>query len=179
MHFGIVLGGIWAHFCLHFAIKIPSKNALEISSIFRSILGGIWAPLASHLAPKIAPKIDPGRPWSTESPLERAQEPQDPQKSPKMEPEVSPRPSKSTLWTSPDFQNEAPELPTWNPRNTWFPKMDSGPGNPKWFQNKSNIKPNKRKIQNQTRSNMEPTWHQILDSLIRPNVLTKLMSQRG
>ena len=77
MHFGIVLEGIWAHFCLHFAIKIPSKNALEISSIFRSILGGILAPLASHLAPKIAPKIDPGRPWGAESPRERAQEPQD------------------------------------------------------------------------------------------------------
>ena len=161
MHFGIVLGGIWTHFCLHFAIEIPSKNALEISSIFRSILGGIWAPLASHLAPKIAPKIDPGRPWSTESPLERAQEPQDPQKSPKMEPEVSPRPSKSTLWTSPGFQNGAPELPTWNPRSTRFPKMDSDLGNPKWSQNKSNIKPNKPKIRIQTRPNMAPPWHQV------------------
>ena len=78
MHFGIVLGGIWAHFCLHFAIKIPSKNALEISSIFRSILGGIWAPLASHLAPKITPKIDPGRPRSTESPLEQPEGKQKP-----------------------------------------------------------------------------------------------------
>ena len=179
MHFGIVLGGIWTHFCRHFAIGIPLKNALEISSIFRTILGGILAPLASHLAPKITPKIDPGRPWSTESPLERAQEPQDPQKSPKMEPEVSPRPSKSSLWTSPGFQNGAPECPTSNPRNTRFPEMESGPGNPKWSQNKSNIKPNKRKIRNQTRSNMEPTWHQILDSLIRPNVWKKLMSQRG
>ena len=131
MHFGIVLGGIWAHFCLHFAIKIPSKNALEISSIFRLILGGIWAPLASHLAPKIAPKIDPGRPWSTESPLERAQEPQDPQKSPKMEPKVSPRPSKSTLWTSPGFQNGAPELPTWNPREHQISKNGVWPRDPK------------------------------------------------
>ena len=74
MHFGIVLGGIWIHFCLHFAIEIPSKNALEISSIFRSFLGGILAPLASHLAPKIAPKIDPGRLWSTETLFERGQE---------------------------------------------------------------------------------------------------------
>ena len=73
MHFGIVLGGIWTYFSLDFAIEIPSKNVVEISLIFRSILGGIWAPLASHLAPKIAPKIDPGRPWSTESSLERAQ----------------------------------------------------------------------------------------------------------
>ena len=73
MHFGIVLGGIWTHFCLHFVIKFPSKNILEISSIFRLILGGILAPLAVHLAPKIAPKIDPGRLWSTESSLERAQ----------------------------------------------------------------------------------------------------------
>ena len=78
MHFGIVLEGIWTHFSLHFAIEIPSKNALQISSIFRLILGGILAPLASHLARKIAPKIDPGRPMSTESPLERAQEAQDP-----------------------------------------------------------------------------------------------------
>ena len=31
MHFGLVLEGIWAHFCLHFPIKIQSKNALEIS----------------------------------------------------------------------------------------------------------------------------------------------------
>ena len=161
MHFRIVLGGIWTHFCLHFAIEIPSKNALEISSIFRSILGGILAPLASHLAPKIAPKIDPGRPWSTESPLERAREPQDPQKSPKMEPEVSPRPSKSTLWTSPGFQNGAPELPRWNPRSTRFPKMDSDLGNQKWSQNKSNINLNKPKIRIQTRPNMAPPWHQV------------------
>ena len=117
MHFGIVLGGIWSHFSIHFAIEIPSKNVVEISLIFRSILGGIWAPLASHLAPKIAPKIDPGRFWSTESPLERAQEPQDPQKSPKMKPKVSPRPSKSTLWTRPGFQNGAPE-------DTKSPKME-------------------------------------------------------
>ena len=41
MHFGTVLGGIWPYFCLHLAIKIPSKNALEILSTFRSILGGI------------------------------------------------------------------------------------------------------------------------------------------
>ena len=86
MHFGIVLGGIWSHLSLHFAIEIPSKNVVEISLIFRSILGGIWAPLASHLAPKIAPKIDPACPWSAGSPLERAEEPQGPQKSPKMEP---------------------------------------------------------------------------------------------
>ena len=132
IHFGIVLGGIWTHFCRHFAIRIPLKNALEISSIFRMILGGILAPLASHLAPKITPKIDPGRPWSTESPLERAQAPQDPQKSPKMEPKVSPRPSKSTLWTPLGFKNGAPELPTWNSRSTRFPKMDSDQGNPKW-----------------------------------------------
>ena len=131
MHFYIVLGGIRTLFFLDFAIEISSKNALQISSIFRSILGGILGPLASHLALKIVPKIDPGRPWSTESPLERAQEPQDPQKSPKMKPEMSPRPSKSTLGTSPGFQNGAPELPTWNPRNTRFPKMESGPGNPK------------------------------------------------
>ena len=129
MHFGIVLGGIWTHFCLHFAIEFPSKNVLEISSTFKLILGGIWAPLASHLAPKIAPKIDPGRPWSTESPQERAQEPQEPQKSPKMKPEVSPGLSKSTIWTSPGFQNGAPELPTWNPRSTIFPEMESGSGN--------------------------------------------------
>ena len=45
MHFGTVLGGIWPHFCLHLAIKIPSKNALEILSIFRSILGGILGAL--------------------------------------------------------------------------------------------------------------------------------------
>ena len=56
-----------------------------------------WAPLASYLASKIAPKNDPVRPWSTDSSLERAREPQDPQKSLKMEPKVSPRPSKSTL----------------------------------------------------------------------------------
>ena len=111
MHFGTVLGGIWPNFCLHLAIKIPSKNALEILSIFRSILGAILVPLASHLAPKIAPKIDPGRPWSTESPLERTQEPQDLQKSPKMEPKVSPRPSKSNLWTSPGFQKRSPRAP--------------------------------------------------------------------
>ena len=162
MPFGIVFGRIWTHVCFHFAIEISSKNALQISLIFRSILGGIWAPLAFHLAPKIASKIDPGRPWSTESPLERAQEPQDPQKSVKMESEVSPRPSKSAIWTSPGFQNGAPELPTRNPSNTRFPKMESDPGNPKWSQNKSNIKPNRPKIRNQSRSNMEPTWHQIL-----------------
>ena len=132
MHFGIVLGGISTHFCFHFAIEIPSKNALEISSIFRSILGGILAPLASHLAPNIVPKIDPGCPWSTESSLERAQESQDSQKSQKFEPAVSPRPSKSTIWTSPGFKNGAPELPTWNSRSTRFPKMDSDQGNPKW-----------------------------------------------
>ena len=80
MYFGVVLEGIWAHFCLHFAIEFQSKNVLEISLIFLSILGGIWSPLASHLAPKIVPKIDPGRPWSTETPVERAQEPQDRQK---------------------------------------------------------------------------------------------------
>ena len=45
MHFGTVLGGVWPHFCLHLAIKIPSKNALEILSIFRSILGGILGAL--------------------------------------------------------------------------------------------------------------------------------------
>ena len=128
------------------------------------------APLASHLAPKIGPKIDPGRPWSTESPLERAREPQDPQKSPKMGPEASPGPSKSTLWTSPGFQNRAPELPTWNPRSTRFPKMDSDLGNPKWSQNKSNIKPNKPKIRTRTRPSMAPP---SLDSLIRPNVWKK------
>ena len=161
MHFGIVLGGIWIHFCRHFAIGILLKNALEISSIFRTILGGILAPLASHLAPKITPKIDPGRPWSTESPLERAREPQDPQKSPKMGPEVSPGPSKSTVWTSPGFQNRAPELPTWNPRSTRFPKMDSDLGNPKWSQNKSNINLTKPKIRIQTRPNMAPPWHQV------------------
>ena len=149
MHFGIVLGGIWTHFCLHFAIQIPSKNALEISSIFSAILGGMWASLASHLAPKITPKIDPGRSWSTESPLERAQEPQDPQKSPKMEPKVSPRPSKSILWTRPGFQNGASELPTWNPKAPDFPKwiLAQGiPNDPKINQTSSqttqNSKPN-------------------------------------
>ena len=161
MHFGIVLGPFWTHFCINFAIEISLKNAPQISSIFRSILGGILAPLASHLAPKITPKIDPGRPWSTESPLERAQEPQDPQKSPKMGPEVSPGPPKSTVWTSPGFQNRAPELPTWNPRSTRFPKMDSDLGNQKWPQNKSNSKPNKPKIRTKPRPNMAPPWHQV------------------
>ena len=56
MHFGIVLGGIWSHFYLHFAIEILSKHVLEISSIFRSFLEGFLAPLASHLAPKMCPK---------------------------------------------------------------------------------------------------------------------------
>ena len=86
MHFDIVLGPFWIYFCINFAIEISLKNAPQISSIFRSILGGILAPLAAHLAPKIGSKIDPDRPWSTESPLERAQEPQDPQKSPKWSP---------------------------------------------------------------------------------------------
>ena len=130
MHFGIVLGGIWTHFCRHFAIGIPLKNALEISSIFRTILGGILAPLASHLAPKITPKIDPGRPWSTESPLERAQEPQDPQKSPKMEPEVSPRPLKSTIWTSLGFQNGTPSAQHRIPETPDFQKWSLAQGTP-------------------------------------------------
>ena len=129
MHFGIVLAPFWTHFCINFAIEISLKNALQISSIFRSIL--ILAPLASHLAPKIGPKIDPGRPWSTESPLERAQDPHVPQKSPKMEPKVSPRPSKSTIWTSPGFQNGVPELPTWNPREHWISKNGAWPKEPK------------------------------------------------
>ena len=86
MHFGIVLGGIWTHFCLHFAIEFPSKNVLEISSIFRSILGGILAPLASHLAPKIVPKIGPGRPWGTGGTQKRAQEAQEPRKATKTKP---------------------------------------------------------------------------------------------
>ena len=183
MIFLCILAPSWEAFGFIFASIWRSKFHQKMHSKFYRFLDrfweAFWAPLASHLAPKIAPKIDPGRPWSTERPLERAREPQDPQKSPKMEPKVSPRPSKSTLWTRPGFQNGASELPTWNPRNTWFPKMDSGPGNPKWSQNKSNIKPNKRKIQNQTKSNMEPTWHQILDSLIRRNVWKKLMSHRG
>ena len=156
MHVGIVLGCIWIQFCLHFAIEISLKNALQISSIFRSILGGILASLASHLAPKITPKIDPGRPWSTESPLERAREPQDPQKSPKMGPEVSPGPSKSTLWTSPGFQNRAPELPTWNPRSTRFPKMDSGLGNPKWSKTNQTSSQTNAKF----KTKLDPIWNQ-------------------
>ena len=131
MHFGIVLAPFWADFCINFAIEISLKNAPQISSIFRSILGGILAPLASHLAPKIGPKIDPGRPWSTESPLERAQEPQDPQKSLKIEPEVSPGPSKSTILTSPGFQNGVPELPTWNPREHQISENGAWPKDPK------------------------------------------------
>ena len=123
MHFGIVLGGIWSYFSLHFAIEIPSTNVVEISLIFRSILGGIWAPLASHLAPKIAPEIDPGRPWSKESPQEHAQDPQELQNTHKMEPEVSTGTLKSTIWKSPGFQSV--------PENTRFPKMDAGPGIPK------------------------------------------------
>ena len=126
MRRSILWRDFWAQFGVHFAIKIQLKNVLKIP-----ILGSMFTPLASHLPHKILPKIDPGRPWSTESPLERAQEPQDPQKSPKMEPEVSPRPSKSSLWTSPGFQNGAPELPKWNPRNTRIPKKESGPRNPK------------------------------------------------
>ena len=122
MHIDIVLGPFWIYFYVYFAIEISLKNALQISSIFKSILGSILAPLASHLAFKIGPKIDTGSPWSTESPLERAQDPQDLQKSPKMEPKVSPRPSKSTLWTSPGFQDGAPELPIWSPRSPRFPK---------------------------------------------------------
>ena len=156
MHFGIVLGGIWTHFCRHFAIGIPLKNALEISSIFRTILGGILAPLASHLAPKITPKIDPGRPWSTESPLERAREPQDPQKSPKMEPKVSPRPSKSTLWTRPGFQNGASELPTWNPKAPDFPKWILAQGIP----NDPKINQTSSQTNAKFKTKLDPIWNQ-------------------
>ena len=45
MHFGNVLEGIWPYFSFHLAIKILSKNALEILLIFRSILGGILGAL--------------------------------------------------------------------------------------------------------------------------------------
>ena len=156
MHFGVVLEGIWAYFWLNFAMKILSKNALEISYIFRSILRGIWIPLASNLAPKIAPKIDPGRPWSTESPLEHAQEPQDLQKSPKMEPKVSPRPSKSTLWMRPGFQNGAPELPTWNPKAPDFLKWTLTQGTPN--------EPKTNQTSSQTSATFEtkldPIWNQ-------------------
>ena len=112
MHFGIVLGGIWTHFCFYFAIEIPSKNALEISSIFRSILEGIWAPLASHLAPKIAPKIDPDRPWGTRGFPKHAEEARNPQKVAKTAPKLSPGPSKSIIWVSPSVQNGAREANT-------------------------------------------------------------------
>ena len=56
--------------------------------------------LAPFLAPKLGPKMDPGHPWGTGSPQKRAQEPEDPQKASKMEPKLSPGPSKSSLWAT-------------------------------------------------------------------------------
>ena len=46
------------------------------------------------------PKMDPGHPWGTGSPQKRAQEPEDLQKASKMEPKLSPGPSKSSLWAT-------------------------------------------------------------------------------
>ena len=126
MIFSCILVSSWEAFGLIFASIFRSnfhqKTYSKFHRFFRSILGGILAPLASHLAPNIVPKIDPGCPWSTESSLERAQESQDSQKSQKFKPVVSPRPSKSTIWTSPGFKNGAPEPPTWNPRTPDFQK---------------------------------------------------------
>ena len=170
MHFGIVLGGIWAHFCLHFAIKIPSKNALEILSIFRSILGGILGALGLPFGSQNRSK-NRSRP-----PLEHREAPgacpgaSGPSKVTKNGAQSEPKTLKIDPLDASRLPKRCPRAPNMESQSTRFPKMDSDLGNPKWTQNKSNIKPNKRNIWNQTRSNMEPTWHQILDSLIRPNV---------
>ena len=68
--------------------------------MFGLIFGCILAIFWLYLAPKIDPKMDPGHPWGTESPQKRAREPEDPQKACKMEPKLSPGPSKSTLWAT-------------------------------------------------------------------------------
>ena len=138
---------------LPFGSQNRSKNRCRPPLKHREAPGA--CPGASGLS-KIAPKIDPGRPWSTERPLERAREPQDPQKSPKMEPKVSPRPSKSTLWTRPGFQNGAPELPTWNPKAPDFPKWTLAQGTPN--------DPKTNQTSSQTNANFEtkldPIWNQ-------------------
>ena len=170
MHFGTVLGGIWPHFCLHLAIKIPSKNALEILSIFRSILGGILGFLGLPFGSQNRSK-NRSRP-----PLEHREAPgacpgaSGPSKVTKNGAQSEPKTLKIDPLDASRLPKRSPRAPNMESQSTRFPKMDSDLGNPKWTQNKSNIKPNKRNIWNQTRSNMEPTWHQILDSLIRPNV---------
>ena len=60
----------------------------------------LGVPFGLHLDPKIDPKMDPGHPWDRDSPQKRAREPEDPQKACKMEPKLSPGPSKSTLWAT-------------------------------------------------------------------------------
>ena len=69
------------------------------------------------------------------------------------------------IWTSPGFQNGVPELPTWSFREhqisknlVWLRDL----GIPKCSQSETNVKLNKPKSRNLTRSNMEPTWHQTL-----------------
>ena len=83
MHFGIILESFWTYCCFYFAIKISIKNALQISSNFRSILGCILVPLASHLAPKIGPKIEGRGPLGVQhGPRIEAQRPQEAPRTP-------------------------------------------------------------------------------------------------
>ena len=174
MIFLCILASSWKAFGLIFASILRSKFHQKMHSKFHRFLDRFWEAFGLPWPPIWLPKslqksiqaaLGAQRgPWSVPGSLRTLKSHQ------KWSPKWAQDPQNRPFFVALGFQNGAPELPTWNPKAPDLPKMDSDLGNPKWTQNKSNIKPNKRNIWNQTRSNMEPTWHQILDSLIRPNV---------
>ena len=89
LHFGSIL---WSNFHI--------KTHTKFHRFLYWFLDAFWLLFGSILALKIDPKMHPGHPWGTESPQKRAREPEDPQKACKMEPKLSPGPSKSTLWAT-------------------------------------------------------------------------------
>ena len=68
--------------------------------MFALIAGCILDPFWLHSSPKIGPKMDAGHPWGIWSPKKRTRAPEDPQEASKMEPKLSPGPSKSNLWAT-------------------------------------------------------------------------------
>ena len=163
MHFGIVLGGIWLHFCLHLAIQIPSKNVIEILLIFRLILGGILGSLGFPFGSQNRSK-NQSRP-----PVEHREAPgacpgaSGPSKVTKNGAQSEPKTLKIDHLDVSMLPKRSPRAPNMESHRTLdFQKWSLAQGSQNHPKINQNIKPNKPKFRKLTRSNMEPTWHQLL-----------------
>ena len=182
--FMLVLGAFWAPFWIPFALHISLKNVFQISLIFWIILGWILGPFGLQFGSQNWSKIDPGRSWGKGSPQKHAREPEEPQKATKMEPKLSPEPSKSSLRPPQGFKNGAPDPLNGVPDSPWIPQKGPGPElqnnaeiNQRFIRKAKSealeIQPNEHKLD----TRLEPTCNQPGTNIWLTNTVTHLQNE--